>query len=150
MQVSGNTIPVMLKIEGQQRILEFGEVDELLKTAELITIGPCWCRKQNQNCDSPIDVCLEINAYARKTVDKETRTEIDYEKAIETLKKTYEAGLVLVTFDDDIDIEKPSMICSCCTCCCGTLNKIITNRNMDLVKKSPYIVNFDAILRVFC
>ena len=91
-----NTIPVKLKIEGQQRILEFGEVDDLLKTAELITIGPCWCRKEAQKCEAPLDVCLEINAYARKTVDKETRTEINYETAIETLKQTYDAGLVLV------------------------------------------------------
>ncbi len=138
-----NTIPVMIRIEGKQRILEFGEVNELLKKAELISIGPCYCRKEAQKCDAPINVCLEINAYAKKSIDKESRREINYEKAIEILKETYEAGLVLVTYDDDIDREKPSMICSCCSCCCSTLNQIVINRKMDLVKKSPYIISYN-------
>ena len=50
---------------------------------------------------------------------------------------------MLVTFDDDIDTEKPSMICSCCSCCCGTLKKIVSARNFGLVEKSPFIVDFN-------
>jgi len=90
------TIPVLLKIEGKQKILEFGEVEDLLKTAELISVGPCWCWKNEQKCDAPLNVCLEINAYAKKSINSESRREISYYEAIEILKKTYDAGLVLL------------------------------------------------------
>jgi len=42
------------------------------------------------------------------------------------------------------------MICSCCTCCCSTLNKIVTSRKMDLVKKSPFIITFNKAFCLLC
>jgi hypothetical protein len=64
------TIPVDIHIEGQQKILDFSEMELLLKDAKLIALGECYCRKKIQKCDAPIEVCLNLDKEAEDFINK--------------------------------------------------------------------------------
>ena len=44
------TIPVNISIQGKQRFLDMGEVEQLLRNAEIISQEECGCRKRKNNC----------------------------------------------------------------------------------------------------
>ncbi|MDQ7825584.1 MAG: 4Fe-4S binding protein [Candidatus Eremiobacteraeota bacterium] len=116
------TIPVNIRIEGEQRILDTGEIESILRKAHTITQNECGCRKMMGNCNPPIepgDGCLGINETA-EDIKKYGAREISLEQAIEGLRRTYRAGLVHMAYIFP-DQETPFLICSCCECCCHSL-----------------------------
>ncbi len=47
------TVPVNVEIEGEQRVLSYDTVKEILMNASRISLADCICRTKRHNCDKP-------------------------------------------------------------------------------------------------
>ena len=118
------TIPVNLKIEGHQQILDLAEMEEILRGSQLIALGNCGCRKKRQKCSAPLDVCLSLDRDAEEFISNGTSKKISLEEALDALKRSHEAGLVHIVYIT-AGVEKPEMVCSCCSCCCWSMSALV-------------------------
>jgi ferredoxin len=142
-QMKAVTIPVMVSFEGRQRILDMGEVESILRGAEVITKDLCYCRERVGSCIEPMDGCLSLNDHARRQIEKHGAEPISLEDALEALRRTHEAGLVhtAYTFTGEDEV---GVICSCCSCCCHSLSAAIRFGFSGHVFTSKYIADRDG------
>jgi len=131
------TVPVNISIHGQQTILDLSSVENILRTAEIITLEECGCRAKWHKCDAPLDVCLSLDNEAKDAMKRGAKR-ISLAQALVTLKRSHEAGLVHLAFTFK-DKEKPEVICSCCSCCCHSLSALVRFGIPNHVVASEYI-----------
>lgn len=115
------TLPVDVRIKGSQRILDMSELEDILRKAGTIAQQTCDCRENMGNCIEPMDGCLSVGKEAHLAVERGYAHYITLEEALKAMERTYDAGLVHVSYtfegNDDVDV-----ICSCCRCCCHSLS----------------------------
>lgn len=141
---TGVTIPVNVTIEGKHRILDFSELEAILRNAEVISQGVCGCRKAKGEdaCLPPMNGCFGIDEFAKKGIEEMGEKAITVDEALEAMRETYDAGLVhiIYTFKGN---EEPNIICSCCTCCCDLLSVAARIGYEDRIFESRYISTHD-------
>jgi Pyruvate/2-oxoacid:ferredoxin oxidoreductase delta subunit len=127
------TIPINVEIEGENRVLSYDIVKEIITNATRISLLDCSCRTNRPNCDKPIRTCIGINGKADRILDGENDDsgwpgklnpqEIGVGEALSILEMSHEAGLVhmAMTQNKDVKPEDIDYVCSCCTCCCSIL-----------------------------
>ncbi len=143
------TIPVQVKIQGKQRILNLIEVEKILAEAGLIALGECYCRNKVKRCNSPLDTCLSLNEKAKELIRKGLAVKVNLEDALKTLKRAHEVGLVHITYTI-VGKEKPVYICSCCSCCCHSLSGLVKFGFVNAVASSEYIASDDVQSCINC
>jgi len=134
------TIPVNVEIRADHRVLDLGEVEKFLRRADKIVLQDCGCRTGKRNCDAPLDVCLSIDPpkdYLKKFASQNPR-EVTLAEALKALEKSHEAGLVHMAYTMKGD-DHASLICSCCPCCCFTLNGLLRHGISAQVLTSKFI-----------
>ena len=104
-----------------------------------IAVTECICRKmekvQGRGCSAPIeDQCLFLGAFATTVVEIDAGRYITKEEAKKKIKRAQELGLVHQTNAN----SQPLAICSCCTCCCGTLRPLLAGRPQPSLKSNYY------------
>jgi Pyruvate/2-oxoacid:ferredoxin oxidoreductase delta subunit len=114
------TIPTNISFDGKQRVLDISEVRNLLENAGKIVQGECDCRKRVGGCNSPLNGCIHLDDRADRSIERESGREITVEEALSALEESYNAGLVHMAYVFS-GKEKPTYICSCCSCCCHSL-----------------------------
>ena len=116
-------------------ILSWERSTELIKRARKIAVTNCYCRHKAEHlgkkCDSPLEVCLSLNAGANYVISRNFGREIDRSEAMEILERSREGGLVQIA---DNVMNRPTYICNCCSCCCGQLQAI---KEFDMVAVNP-------------
>jgi NAD-dependent dihydropyrimidine dehydrogenase PreA subunit len=120
------TIPVNVEIKTDHRVLDLSEVESYLKKAKVIGLQDCSCRVEKGYCDAPRNVCISIDQpddYFRKNTKYGARKST-LKEALETLRKSHEAGLVHMAYTHKGE-DRVSLICSCCPCCCSTLGGLL-------------------------
>jgi ferredoxin len=139
------TIPVNVEIKANHRVLNLGEMEKILRRARKIVLQDCNCRTGKGNCDAPVDVCLNIDPprdYLKKHANKNNAREVTLAEALGALERSHNAGLVHMAYtmkDDD----HPTLICSCCPCCCFTLNGLLLHGIATKVPTSKFIIEQD-------
>jgi len=123
---SAVTIPVNIALKGEHKVLNLSRVKSILKNSDLIVISDCGCRRDRRNCTGPLDVCISLDNEAEAMLsNKRYNSRIaTLKEATDALRRSLEAGLVHMAYvmkDDD----RPTVICSCCSCCCHTLSGLI-------------------------
>jgi Pyruvate/2-oxoacid:ferredoxin oxidoreductase delta subunit len=134
------TIPVNIQIKADHRVLDFGEVEKILKLAKKLVLQNCGCRTDKGNCDAPNDVCITIDPpedYVAKFSRYNAR-ESTLEEALDALKRSHEAGLVHLAYTMKGD-DEASIVCSCCPCCCHTLGGLLRHGISTQVLTSKFI-----------
>ena len=143
------TIPVNLRIKGEQRILDLSEMEQFLRKAKLISIGECGCRKKLHRCNAPLDVCFSLDREAEDFVKKGLARKVGLEEALDALRRAHEAGLVHVTYTLKRK-EKPEVICSCCSCCCHSLSALVRFGMPNAVVASKFIADLNPETCINC
>jgi Pyruvate/2-oxoacid:ferredoxin oxidoreductase delta subunit len=143
------TIPVNLHIEGTQRILDLSQMEQILSQTKHIAISDCACRKKNQKCNAPLEVCFSLDERAEKMAEKGSARKVSLAEALDALRRSHEAGLVHLTITYQ-GKEKPEVVCSCCSCCCHSLSGLIRFGMPDAVVTSKYIAAIDLQKCVDC
>lgn len=132
------TVPVDIHVEGQQRVLDFNEVKQILKEAKSISVGKCGCRERVKKCDAPLDVCVGLDRKAEDVIKSGQAKRTSLEEALESLKRSHDAGLVHIAYTFK-DHEKPEFVCSCCSCCCHSMSAMVRFGLSEAVVASRYI-----------
>ncbi|MDH5732900.1 MAG: 4Fe-4S binding protein [Candidatus Bathyarchaeota archaeon] len=132
------TIPVNIHIAGQQRILDLSEMKEILKEANLISLGTCDCRRDLKRCDAPLDVCISLNKEAEDMIKKGVAKKANLEEVLKALERSHAAGLVHIAYTFDGN-EKPDVVCSCCSCCCHSMSALVRFGMPEAVIASKYV-----------
>jgi Pyruvate/2-oxoacid:ferredoxin oxidoreductase delta subunit len=143
------TLPVNVTISGKQRILDMSELEEILRSAKVISQGDCYCRKKMRNCIEPMDGCLCLDDEAIVEIERYDGKEITVDEALESMKRTHDAGLVHMAYVYE-GKDKPDVICSCCRCCCHSLSAALRFGYSDHVFFSKMVANQDPELCEDC
>ena len=138
------TIPVNIEIEIEHRVYDFSEMKEILESAKRITVQECGCKTEYKNCNAPRDVCLSLDETGDELLesDKNDAREIDVVEALRVLQRSHEAGLVHMAYTMKGEV-KPTIVCSCCPCCCHTLGSMVRNGMHTQILTSKYIAAYD-------
>ncbi len=121
---SAVTVPVNVDIKAEHRVLDLSRMEEILKGAKRIVLQDCGCRVNQANCDAPRDVCVSIDEAATTEEKKYNPREVTLDEALAALRHSHEAGLVHMAYTMEGD-DRPTIICSCCPCCCHTLSGLL-------------------------
>jgi len=102
-----------------------------------IATTECICRKiakiNGGGCSAPVeDQCLFLGAFAVTIVELQAGRPISKEEAKTKIRRAQELGLVHQTNAN----ARPLTICSCCTCCCGTLKPLLAGRPQPSLKSN--------------
>ena len=140
-RASSTVIAVNIVIATRQRILTDQQFREILTVSDSIGLTECGCRLSEDNCDSPIDVCIVVGMSAEEIDGSEDTRSISMEEALEILDRTSESGLVHITMR--AGDNTPYAICSCCSCCCHELLAMSRFGYSDQVIESDFIAEHD-------
>lgn len=145
---SSKIVPVTASLENKQWILPTEQVLEIIASATTIALTDCVCRSHYKRCDHPVDVCLLLNQYGRKCIDKGRGREISLDEAARVLDTANRQGLVhLSLYRPDHQLYA---LCSCCTCCCHDLQLLLDYKQDNLVVHSDYVAQTDMDQCVHC
>ena len=140
-------IPVGKSVEtGTVQVLAPENLREIIQAASRVAVTNCTCRLSMQKCDSPLEVCLQINRGADYTIDRGSGREVSKEEALEIIRKAQEAGLVHVTMNK---AGVGHFICNCCGCCCQSFSLLISD-GVRLCDPSRYRPEVNAEACIGC
>ncbi len=145
---TGVTLPVHVEVEADQVVLAQPEMRDLLEAADVIAVGECLCRKEEGNCDNPLEVCIALDDAAGERIRDRSWRAISVDDALVILEKTYELGLVHLAYrrgEGDVNL-----VCSCCSCCCWPLNGLKRFDYHDGIAESAFVARFDGTKCVGC
>jgi NAD-dependent dihydropyrimidine dehydrogenase PreA subunit len=132
-------IPRESAIPYNSEVLPSEIVSHLIEQADdnEVAVTECICRKMEKingrGCSAPIeDQCLFLGAFATTAVEIKAARRITKEEAKKKIKRAQELGLVHQANAN----ARPLAICSCCTCCCGTLRPLIAGRPQPSLKSN--------------
>ncbi len=138
------TIPVDVKIEAEHRVLDISQMEEIIRGAGRIVLQDCSCKMDRGNCDAPVDVCISIDEAADYEMEdnRHNAREATLEEAMDALHRSHEAGLVHMAYTMKGN-DRPTVICSCCPCCCHTLGGLLRFGISTEVLTSKLITEID-------
>jgi ferredoxin len=139
------TVPVNVSVKAEHRVLDLSRMEEILRVAKRIVLQDCGCRTDKGNCDSPLDVCISIDEAADSEAEfaQYHPREVTLEEALDALRRSHEAGLVHMVYTMEGN-DRPTIICSCCTCCCHTLSGLLRFGLAKHVLKSGLVSETDT------
>ncbi len=137
------TVPVNVEIEAEHRVLDLSQMEEILRRANRITLQDCGCRTLRGNCDAPLDVCIALDEAADLEGSSYNSREATLEEALEALGRSHDAGLVHMAYTIKGE-DRPTIICSCCPCCCHTLGGLLRFGIATRVLSSRLVAEDDA------
>lgn len=145
------TVPVNVAIEAEHRVLDLSETRRILGKAQRIILQNCGCKTERGNCDSPRDVCISLDEAADYALEnrKYSPREVGIGEALDALERSHEAGLVHMAYTMKGD-DYPTLICSCCPCCCHTLGGLLRRGIAAKVLTSRYIAEDDPAKCIGC
>jgi NAD-dependent dihydropyrimidine dehydrogenase PreA subunit len=104
------------------QVLDYERASDVIKTADHIGVGVCYCRHKMQHigkqCDAPMDVCLTFNSTASSLIKHNIIRPIGVNEGLEILHRAYEHNLV--QFGENVR-QRVNYICNCCGCCCEAM-----------------------------
>lgn len=140
------TLPVEKEISGQQEVISYERVSDVIDSNQSFLANDCVCKKEKellgQPCDRPMQVCLAMAPVAGVFDKSPIGKVLTKQEAHDLMKMTEEAGLVHLTYN----VQGGGFyICNCCKCCCGVLRSINElGIPAPLVINSSYYAEIDA------
>ncbi len=117
-------VPVSKSVNTELNIMDYEQVESIIKSQSKILVAPCICRKEHdimgKGCDKPSETCLIFGSGAYIYESRGIGRTIPQEEALDILKEGVKQGLV----PQPSNAKKPLNICLCCDCCCQILKNI--------------------------
>lgn len=140
------TLPVEEEISGQQEVISYERVSDVINSNQSFLVNDCVCKKEKEllghPCDRPVQVCLAMAPVAGVFDKSPIGKVLTKQEAHDLMKMAEEAGLVHLTYN----VQGGGFyICNCCKCCCGVLRSINElGIPAPLVINSSYYAEIDA------
>jgi H+/Na+-translocating ferredoxin:NAD+ oxidoreductase subunit B len=108
-------IPARKAISKGTKLLPSEDVEAILDKATKFALANCSCRRIAARCDSPADVCLQINRGAEYAVTRGSGKELTRDEAMKIMDVAEEAGLIHSVYNTS---AVTNVVCNCCSDCC--------------------------------
>lgn len=112
----------VLSSENALHVLNYERASEVIKTAEHIGIGVCYCRHKmehlGRSCKAPMEICMTFNNPAQSLINHNIARRVDVVEGLDLLQLAFSHNLV--QFGENVQ-ERVGFICNCCGCCCEAL-----------------------------
>ena len=117
-------VPVGKAVNTELNIMDYEEVENIIKSQSKILVAPCICRKEHEimdkGCGKLMEACLIFGSGAYIYESRGIGRTISHEEALDIVQKAVKQGLV----PQPSNAKKPINICLCCSCCCQILKNI--------------------------
>lgn len=117
-------IPVSQSVTTQLNVMDYDQVETIIKSQSKILVAPCICRKEHdimeKGCDKIKEACLIFGGGAYVYESRGIGRTISQDEALDILHTAVKQGLV----PQPSNSKKPINICLCCSCCCQILKNI--------------------------
>jgi ferredoxin len=133
----------------RDQILWYEDMKQILKRAIRISAMMCGCRGLWRKCDSPVDVCIQLEypTAGPRVIKKPTDflkppKDMTYDEAIKLVQECEEHGLVHIP----LNTSQGDLYCNCCDDCCMVINPLLHRGNLhEILTPSRYraVVNED-------
>ncbi len=144
-------IPVGESVRQGIEVQPFESASEILMSAQAWGVLDCICRVQKSligdPCEHPVDTCLAMSERPGAFDHSPVVRALTQEKAMETLQRAAEAGLVHSVSNNQ---KGTWYICNCCTCSCGILRGMAELGIANVVARSAFVNQVDAELCLGC
>jgi len=112
----------VLSSENNLHVLDYERATEVIKTANHIGVGLCYCRHKMEHmgraCKAPMEICMTFNTTAASLTKHGHARRIDRIECMDLLQEAYDYNLV--QFGENVR-EEVNFICNCCGCCCEAM-----------------------------
>ncbi len=112
----------VLSSENNLHVLDYERATEVIKTANHIGVGLCYCRHKMEHmgraCKAPMEICMTFNTTAASLTKHGHARRIDRIECMDLLQEAYDNNLV--QFGENVR-EEVNFICNCCGCCCEAM-----------------------------
>jgi Na+-translocating ferredoxin:NAD+ oxidoreductase subunit B len=133
-------VPVSKSINTELNIMDYEQVEHIIRSQSKIIVAPCICRKEHEimgnGCNKLMEACLIFGSGAYIYESRGIGRTISSDEALDIVKKAVSQGLV----PQPSNAKKPINICLCCDCCCQILKNI---KNVEAPAKIVHS-NFQA------
>jgi ferredoxin len=117
-------VPINSSLQGGHAVASYEQIRELVKDKQLISVGPCICRKEQTllggKCDRPAERCIGFDMAAQYYIENGMSRQITQQELMDLLKMGEDKALVLCPTNS----KEIMNLCMCCGCCCGLLRTI--------------------------
>lgn len=117
-------VPVSKAINTELNIMDYEQVEKIIRSQSKILVAPCICRKEHtimgKGCDKISEACLVFGGGAYIYESRGIGRTITQDEAVEIVRQGVKQGLV----PQPSNSKKPLNICLCCECCCQILKNI--------------------------
>jgi len=129
-------IPIQKEIEYRAEVLNYEKVFEMIDVARVVGISNCACRSLQQNCQAPLETCMVFDSMCTYLVERGFARYLSKEEMKNKLKEFDQAGLVRMVNNTRDRLE---IICHCCSCCCGSLRRLIESGCAGVIANSSLV-----------
>jgi len=128
-------------------VLPQENIRELIRSANVIAIVPCTCRRSMRRCHAPLDNCMQFNRGAEYSINRGAGRKLSVEEAIAIADEAEEVGLIHTWPFPPSFFE----ICNCCRDCCQLFDGGIYYGTLDRVmEKSRFRAEIDEGICTGC
>ncbi|OGR13680.1 MAG: 4Fe-4S ferredoxin [Desulfobacula sp. GWF2_41_7] len=117
-------VPVAKAINTELNIMDYEQVEAIIRSQSKILVAPCICRKEHtimgKGCNKISESCLIFGGGAYIYESRGIGRTISRDDALEIVREGVKQGLV----PQPSNAKKPLNICLCCDCCCQILKNI--------------------------
>ena len=120
--------------------LRFEEnLKELVRSAEVIAVVPCTCRRSMRRCKAVVENCIQFNRGAEYAIGRGAGRRVSAEEAMSIFGQAEEAGLVHTWPFAVAGSPRLNEVCNCCIDCCaifdagfkfGTIGRILEKSHL--------------------
>jgi len=126
--------------DGRLRVLDYERASEVIRTAEHMGVGVCYCRHKAEHvgraCDAPKNICMTFGGTADSLIRHDYARRVDRVEGMDLLREAYDNNLV--QFGENVQ-NGVAFICNCCGCCCEAMVAARRFGLMDPVHTTNFI-----------
>ncbi len=131
--------------ENVLQVLDYERASAVIRSAEHMAVGICYCRHKMQHldraCAAPMEICMTFNNTADALSRHGHARRVDKAEGLDLLQQAYENNLV--QFGENVR-ERVNFICNCCGCCCEAM---IAARRFAILQSGAYHQFYTSICK---
>jgi ferredoxin len=108
--------------DGRLRVLDYERASEVIRTADHMGVGVCYCRHKaehvGRSCDAPKNICMTFGGTADSLIRHGHARRVDRVEGLDLLAEAHDHNLV--QFGENVQ-NGVAFICNCCGCCCEAM-----------------------------
>lgn len=149
---TSRVITVEKAIAAGSKVHTYDQVSSYIEKYDPISVSTCFCRHEaklideKDDCGKPDDVCMQFGSGAQFVIERGLGRRVTKEEAIETLRRSEEAGLVHAS----LNTQEIDFICNCCPCHCMILKTALYQPKPGRALFSGYQPHFHRDLCITC